>query len=84
LIKSGAGTLLISAANTYTGTTTVNGGVLAVDGDSLADAGDLIIDGGMVAPSGGTEVINKPLPQNLWVKRPIRRRTNICDDERQW
>lgn len=59
LIKSGAGTLVISAANTYTGTTTVNGGVLAVDGDSLADAGDLIIDGGVVAPSGGTEVVNK-------------------------
>jgi autotransporter-associated beta strand protein len=59
LIKAGAGTLLISAANTFTGTTTVNAGVLAVDGDSLADAGDLIIDGGAVAPSGGTEVVNK-------------------------
>lgn len=33
LEKVGSGTLILSGTNTYTGTTTVNGGILRVDGD---------------------------------------------------
>ncbi|OYU42598.1 MAG: hypothetical protein CFE44_23095, partial [Burkholderiales bacterium PBB4] len=40
LAKSGIGVLTLSAANTYTGTTTVNGGTLALTGgSSIADTG---------------------------------------------
>lgn len=59
LIKAGTGTLVLSGANSRTGATTVQLGTLAVDGDSLADSTDLRINGGVVAPSGGTEVVNK-------------------------
>lgn len=59
LIKAGTGTLVLSGANSHTGSTTVQLGTLAVDGDSLADSTDLNINGGVVAPSGGTEIVNK-------------------------
>ncbi|MFM2243719.1 MAG: toxins and related Ca2+-binding domain [Verrucomicrobiota bacterium] len=58
LLKTGTGTLEIPAANTFTGTTTVTGGVLAVDGNSLVDSTSLVIDGGRVNPSGGNEVVD--------------------------
>ena len=58
LIKSGTGTLTLTATNTYSGSTTVNGGVLAVDGDALANTTSLIIDGGRVNLSSGNEVVD--------------------------
>ena len=58
LVKTGTGNLSLTGSNTYTGTTTVNAGVLAVDGDSLNNATDLVINGGVVAVTG-TEVVNK-------------------------
>src|SRR5205814_3062946 len=42
LTKAGAGTLVLSAANTYTGTTTVSDGVLDVNGS----VGAVSLDGG--------------------------------------
>jgi fibronectin-binding autotransporter adhesin len=45
LSKLGAGTLTLSQANTYTGTTTVSGGILNVSG-SLASTGSLVVSGG--------------------------------------
>lgn len=55
--KQGAGKLSLSGANTYTGDTVVNGGVLAVNGSSIADTNKLVIDGGKVEPTG-TETVN--------------------------
>ena len=46
--KTGASTQILSGANTYTGDTTVSGGVLGVNGSSIADASNLIITGGKV------------------------------------
>ena len=56
LVKDGAGTLALNAANTYTGETNVIAGVLAVNGTSIVDANKLIIDGGKVQLTG-TETV---------------------------
>lgn len=56
LVKSGPGTMDLTAANTYTGSTTVTGGILAVHGSSIVDSTSLILDGGRIEASG-TEVV---------------------------
>ncbi|RZN07757.1 autotransporter domain-containing protein [Bradyrhizobium genosp. SA-3] len=54
LEKVGSGTLILSGTNTYTGTTTVNGGILRVDGDisqsslTTVNAGGALFGAGIV------------------------------------
>jgi fibronectin-binding autotransporter adhesin len=57
LVKSGSGTLILTAINTYTGDTVVNAGTLLVNGLALANSGKLVINGGQVDVSG-TEVVD--------------------------
>jgi autotransporter-associated beta strand protein len=52
-VKAGSGTLVVSGANTYTGGTTVRGGVLQINGDSnlgatpgAFTAANIVLDGG--------------------------------------
>ncbi|MFT5522499.1 MAG: autotransporter-associated beta strand protein [Pirellulaceae bacterium] len=64
LIKTGDGTLTLSAANTYTGTTLSMGGTIAVAnsdalgdnsaGTIIADNGDIQLVGGVATPAGET------------------------------
>lgn len=56
LVKSGAGTLLINGSAQYTGTTTVNGGVLAVDGNQTFNR--LSTNNQVTVNNGGTFQIN--------------------------
>ena len=51
LVKGGAGRLVLTGANTFTGTTTVNGGPLVVNG-SLAAGSAVTINGGALGGTG--------------------------------
>lgn len=52
LEKVGAGTLTLSGINTYTGTTTVNGGILRVDGDISQSSLTTVNAGGALSGTG--------------------------------
>jgi len=54
LVKNGAGTVVLSGANTYSGSTTVSGGKLLVDG-SLRNTSEIIVGSG--ATLGGSGLI---------------------------
>ncbi len=51
LVKSGNGSLTLSAAQTYTGATTINAGILAPD-NTLATSGVTVASGGALAGTG--------------------------------
>ncbi len=53
LVKSGSGTQTLGDANTYTGTTTINGGILAVNG-SLASGSAVTVNAGGTLGGTGT------------------------------
>ena len=52
-LKSSAGTLTLSGANTYTGGTTLNNGTLAAGNNAAFGPGPLTINGGTLPASGG-------------------------------
>jgi autotransporter-associated beta strand protein len=62
LVKSGAGTLILSGANTYTGTTTVDGGILALA--TPVASGAHSFKGPLVVNANGTVRwdLNDPVP----------------------
>lgn len=70
VLKTGDGTLTLSGANSYTGSTTINVGVLSVNtladgglpsgiGASTADAFSLIFNGGTLRYTGGTTTTDR-------------------------
>ena len=68
LTKQGTGTLILSAANTYTGTTTVSAGVLRItnaqalgSGDGTAATGTIVQSGARLELAGGITVSNEAL-----------------------
>jgi len=60
LTKTGAGTLALSAANTYTGNTTVSAGVLLVNGEIMSSAVTVAAAGTL----GGSGTINSSVTLN--------------------
>ena len=55
LVKRGAGTLTLTGANTYTGTTVVEGGILALSGTGTFGTGSgLAVANGAICDLGGT------------------------------
>ena len=60
LEKRGAGTQILSGANTYTGTTTVNGGTLQVDGSIASSSGVTVALGATLAGSGAVPTVTGP------------------------
>jgi fibronectin-binding autotransporter adhesin len=61
LAKSGAGTLVLSGANTYSGATTVSGGVLNIQNNSALGTGA----GGVTVASGATLALQGGITNNV-------------------
>jgi autotransporter family porin len=60
LIKNGDGLLELSAANTYTGSTTVNGGTLQTGlANTFANSSNVVINGGTLDLNGNNQLANR-------------------------
>ena len=58
LTKTGLGTLTLSAANTYTGTTTINDGTLKANNVSAFGSGDIVVNSGGTLDRNGYAISN--------------------------
>jgi autotransporter-associated beta strand protein len=58
IVKDGTGTLVLSGANTYSGESTVNGGVLAVTGSGKLGSGDVTVTSGVLSNTVSTAIAN--------------------------
>ncbi|MDD5261994.1 MAG: autotransporter-associated beta strand repeat-containing protein [Methylacidiphilales bacterium] len=60
LVKSGSGTLVLSGTNTYSGGTTINGGILSISGAVTANGSPSNIGTAGVTLDGGTLLMASP------------------------
>lgn len=54
IVKTGVGTLVLSGANTYTGTTMINGGSLVINGNQSTATGAVTVNTGATLGGSGT------------------------------
>lgn len=72
ITKTGSGNLNLTGANTYTGDTTVNAGILGVDGAAIPDTNKLIINSGAAVDVTGNETVStleiegSPMPDGTY------------------